>query len=143
MNDLIIHMDLGSDIDKFYRVVDNVGSEDMLTDSFRRFFIGRALSYVSARSSPHDIVNTVMGRIQRSIRSYYYKERDTSDIEKRIIDSWIFLAEGFKDQLYDYLYTDGRRNNKVVALNRFDREGLCDVIVTDLDEEFERGGFDE
>lgn len=128
-------MDLDVDIQLFLRTVDLVGSEDLLSDSSKRFFIGRAVSYASAFTSANDIVDTVHDKIKESIRHYYYKEDNTSDIEARIMDDWIIMARSFKEQLRPYVTENGRHNGKILSLKKYNDAGEVEVIVAEMENE--------
>lgn len=85
-----------------------------------------------------------MEKISDSIKRYYYQEENTSEIEKRIIQSWIVMTEAFVEQLRTYMYDDrGRRNNKGIALNRYSRNGEVEVIVFEMEDEMDGSGNDK
>lgn len=85
-----------------------------------------------------------MEKISDSIKRYYYQEENTSEIEKRIIQSWIVMTEAFVEQLRTYMYDDrGRRNNKGIALNRYSRNGEVEVVVFEMEDEMDGSGNDK
>lgn len=85
-----------------------------------------------------------MEKISDSIKRYYYQEENTSEIEKRIIQSWIIMTEAFVEQLRTYMYDDrGRRNNKGIALNRYSRNGEVEVVVFEMEDEMDGSGNDK
>lgn len=139
--DTIIHIDLEADIDQFIREVEMIGSEDLLTAEAQRFFVGRAISHVATKESVEYTVGRVVEKIKESIRRYYYLEENTSEIEKRLIDSWIIMTESFLEQLRTYMYDeDGRRNNKGLTLNKYNRSGDVTVILFEMEEEMDGSG---
>lgn len=142
--DTIVHIDLEADIELFLREVDLVGSEELLTEGSQRFFVARAISHVAATHSVEHTVGRVMERIKESIRSYYYQETNTSQIEKRLIDSWIQMTQGFVEQLRTYMYDEnGRRNNKGLALHKYNRNGEVEVIIFEMEDEMDGSGTTE
>lgn len=121
-----------------------IGSEDLLTETAQRFFVARAISHVAAKNTVQDTVGRVMEKIEDSIRRYYYQEQDTSHIEKRLIDAWIQMTQGFVEQLRTYMYDEkGRRNNKGLALHKYNRSGEVEVIVFEMEEEMDGSGTTE
>ncbi len=121
-----------------------IGSEDLLTETAQRFFVARAISHVAAKNTVQDTVSRVMEKIEDSIRRYYYQEQDTSHIEKRLIDAWIQMTQGFVEQLRTYMYDEkGRRNNKGLALHKYNRSGEVEVIVFEMEEEMDGSGTTE
>lgn len=144
MRDTIVHIDLEADIELFLREVELIGSEDLLTETSQRFFVARAISHVAAKNTVQDTVGRVMEKIEDSIRRYYYQEQDTSHIEKRLIDAWIQMTQGFVEQLRTYMYDEkGRRNNKGLALHKYNRSGEVEVIVFEMEEEMDGSGTTE
>lgn len=144
MRDTIVHIDLEADIELFLREVELIGSEDLLTETAQRFFVARAISHVAAKNTVQDTVSRVMEKIEDSIRRYYYQEQDTSHIEKRLIDAWIQMTQGFVEQLRTYMYDEkGRRNNKGLALHKYNRSGEVEVIVFEMEEEMDGSGTTE
>ena len=144
MRDTIVHIDLEADIELFLREVELIGSEDLLTETAQRFFVARAISHVAAKNTVQDTVGRVMEKIEDSIRRYYYQEQDTSHIEKRLIDAWIQMTQGFVEQLRTYMYDEkGRRNNKGLALHKYNRSGEVEVIVFEMEEEMDGSGTTE
>ena len=144
MRDTIVHIDLETDIELFLREVELIGSEDLLTETAQRFFVARAISHVAAKNTVQDTVGRVMEKIEDSIRRYYYQEQDTSHIEKRLIDAWIQMTQGFVEQLRTYMYDEkGRRNNKGLALHKYNRSGEVEVIVFEMEEEMDGSGTTE
>ena len=144
MRDTIVHIDLEADIELFLREVELIGSEDLLTETAQRFFVARAISHVAAKNTVQDTVSRVMEKIEDSIRRYYYQEQDTSHIEKRLIDAWIQMTQGFVEQLRTYMYDEkGRRNNKGLALHKYNRNGEVEVIVFEMEEEMDGSGTTE
>ena len=142
--DTIVHMDLGADIELFLREVELIGSEDLLSETSQRFFVGRAISHVATTNTVEDTVGRVMAKIQDSIRRYYYQEDNTSHIEKRLIDSWIQMTQGFVEQLRTYMYDEkGRRNNKGLALHKYNRNGEVEVIIFEMEDEMDGSGKTE
>lgn len=128
----------------FLREVELIGSEDLLTETSQRFFVARAISHVAAKNTVQDTVGRVMEKIEDSIRRYYYQEQDTSHIEKRLIDAWIQMTQGFVEQLRTYMYDEkGRRNNKGLALHKYNRSGEVEVIVFEMEEEMDGSGTTE
>lgn len=128
----------------FLREVELIGSEDLLTETAQRFFVARAISHVAAKNTVQDTVGRVMEKIEDSIRRYYYQEQDTSHIEKRLIDAWIQMTQGFVEQLRTYMYDEkGRRNNKGLALHKYNRSGEVEVIVFEMEEEMDGSGTTE
>jgi hypothetical protein len=124
--------------------VELIGSEDLLTETAQRFFVARAISHVAAKNTVQDTVSRVMEKIEDSIRRYYYQEQDTSHIEKRLIDAWIQMTQGFVEQLRTYMYDEkGRRNNKGLALHKYNRSGEVEVIVFEMEEEMDGSGTTE
>ena len=95
MRDTIVHIDLEADIELFLREVELIGSEDLLSETAQRFFVARAISHVAAKNTVQDTIGRVMEKIEDSIRRYYYQEQNTSHIEKRLIDAWIQMTQGF------------------------------------------------
>ena len=121
-----------------------IGSEDLLTETAQRFFVARAISHVAAKNTVQDTVSRVMEKIEDSIRRYYYQEQNTSHIEKRLIDAWIQMTQGFVEQLRTYMYDEkGRRNNKGLALHKYNRSGEVEVIVFEMEEEMDGSGTTE
>lgn len=121
-----------------------IGSEDLLSETAQRFFVARAISHVAAKNTVQDTVGRVMEKIEDSIRRYYYQEQDTSHIEKRLIDAWIQMTQGFVEQLRTYMYDEkGRRNNKGLALHKYNRSGEVEVIVFEMEEEMDGSGTTE
>lgn len=121
-----------------------IGSEDLLSETAQRFFVARAISHVAAKNTVQDTVSRVMEKIEDSIRRYYYQEQDTSHIEKRLIDAWIQMTQGFVEQLRTYMYDEkGRRNNKGLALHKYNRSGEVEVIVFEMEEEMDGSGTTE
>ena len=121
-----------------------IGSEDLLTETAQRFFVARAISHVAAKNTVQDTVSRVMEKIEDSIRRYYYQEQDTNHIEKRLIDAWIQMTQGFVEQLRTYMYDEkGRRNNKGLALHKYNRSGEVEVIVFEMEEEMDGSGTTE
>ena len=121
-----------------------IGSEDLLTETAQRFFVARAISHVAAKNTVQDTIGRVMEKIEDSIRRYYYQEQDTSHIEKRLIDAWIQMTQGFVEQLRTYMYDEkGRRNNKGLALHKYNRSGEVEVIVFEMEEEMDGSGTTE
>ena len=144
MRDTIVHIDLEADIELFLREVELIGSEDLLSETAQRFFVARAISHVAAKNTVQDTVSRVMEKIEDSIRQYYYQEQDTSHIEKRLIDAWIQMTQGFVEQLRTYMYDEkGRRNNKGLALHKYNRSGEVEVIVFEMEEEMDGSGTTE
>lgn len=110
----------------------------------QRFFVARAIQHVASINSVQDTVSRVMDKIETSIRKYYYQESNTSEIEKRLINSWILMTESFVEQLRTFMYDEsGRRNNKRLALYRYQRSGEVQVIVFDMEEEMDGSGKTE
>ena len=143
MKDTKIYINVDSDVDTFIRVVDMNGSAELVTDEAVRFFVGRAVSYSNKNTNVDDLVSTVMTKIQDSIRRYYYATDDTSEIERRIINAWVTLAESIKDQLNDRIYEKGNINkDKALVLQSYSMDGDLSVIVCDRDELWERGEND-
>ena len=144
MRDTIVHIDLEADIELFLREVELIGSEDLLSETAQRFFVARAISHVAAKNTVQDTIGRVMEKIEDSIRRYYYQEQDTSHIEKRLIDAWIQMTQGFVEQLRTYMYDEkGRRNNKGLALHKYNRSGEVEVIVFEMEEEMDGSGTTE
>lgn len=142
--DTIVHIDLEADIELFLREVDLIGSEELLSDTSQRFFVGRAISHVAAKNTVEDTVGRVMAKIKESIRNYYYQESNTSQIEKRLIDAWIQMTQGFVEQLRTYMYDEnGRRNNKGLALHKYNRNGEVEVIIFEMEDEMDGSGTTE
>lgn len=142
--DTIIHIDLEADIELFLREVDLVGSEELLSETSQRFFVARAISHVAAKNTVQDTVGRVMSKIEESIRRYYYQETNTSHIEKRLTDAWIQMTQGFVEQLRTYMYDEnGRRNNKGLALHKYNRNGEVEVIIFEMEDEMDGSGTTE
>ncbi len=121
-----------------------IGSEDLLSETSQRFFVARAISHVAAKNTVQDTIGRVMEKIEDSIRRYYYQEQNTSHIEKRLIDAWIQMTQGFVEQLRTYMYDEkGRRNNKGLALHKYNRSGEVEVIVFEMEEEMDGSGTTE
>lgn len=121
-----------------------IGSEDLLSETSQRFFVARAISHVAAKNTVQDTIGRVMEKIEDSIRRYYYQEQNTSHIEKRLIDAWIQMTQGFVEQLRTYMYDEkGRRNNKGLALHKYNRSGEVEVIVFEMEEEMDGSGKTE
>jgi len=124
--------------------VELIGSEDLLSETSQRFFVARAISHVAAKNTVQDTIGRVMEKIEDSIRRYYYQEQNTSHIEKRLIDAWIQMTQGFVEQLRTYMYDEkGRRNNKGLALHKYNRSGEVEVIVFEMEEEMDGSGKTE
>ena len=141
---MIVHIDVEADVELFLREVELVGSEELISTESQRFFIVRALQYVATTNSIEDTVGRVMQKIKESIRTYYYQESNTSAIEQRLIDSWITLTQAFVEQLRSYMYDErGRRNNKGLALSKYNRNGEVEVIVFEMEEEMDGSGKTE
>ena len=144
MRDTIVHIDLEADIELFLREVELIGSEDLLSETSQRFFVARAISHVAAKNTVQDTIGRVMEKIEDSIRRYYYQEQNTSHIEKRLIDAWIQMTQGFVEQLRTYMYDEnGRRNNKGLTLHKYNRSGEVEVIVFEMEEEMDGSGKTE
>ena len=144
MRDTIVHIDLEADIELFLREVELIGSEDLLSETSQRFFVARAISHVAAKNTVQDTIGRVMEKIEDSIRRYYYQEQNTSHIEKRLIDAWIQMTQGFVEQLRTYMYDEnGRRNNKGLTLHKYSRSGEVEVIVFEMEEEMDGSGKTE
>ena len=144
MRDTIVHIDLEADIELFLREVELIGSEDLLSETAQRFFVARAISHVAAKNTVQDTIGRVMEKIEDSIRRYYYQEQNTSHIEKRLIDAWIQMTQGFVEQLRTYMYDEnGRRNNKGLALHKYNRNGEVEVIIFEMEDEMDGSGTTE
>lgn len=142
--DTIVHIDLEADIELFLREVDLVGSEELLSETSQRFFVARAISHVAAKNTVEDTVGRVMTKIEESIRRYYYQETNTSHIEKRLVNAWIQMTQGFVEQLRTYMYDEkGRRNNKGLALHKYNRNGEAEVIIFEMEDEMDGSGTTE
>ena len=142
--DTIVHIDLEADVELFLREVDLIGSEELLSLDAQRFFVGRAISHVASVDSVEHTVGRVMEKIKESIRRYYYQETNTSQIEKRLIDSWVQMTQGFVEQLRTYIYDEnGRRNNKGLALHKYNRNGEVEVIIFEMEDEMDGSGTTE
>lgn len=141
--DTTIYIDVGSDIDEFTRAIDMYGSEDLLSDEATRIFVARAVSYTSESTNTDYLVVQVMEKVQRSLRAYYGRREDTSDMERRIINAWIFLADSIKNTLHEHIYENGKRNNKALALKSYTKNGNICIIVCDREEAWENRGWDE
>lgn len=142
--DSIVYINVDTDVDTFIRVVDMNGSEELITDEAIHFFVGRAVSYSCSSTDVDYLVGRVMDKIQTSIRRYYDRLQDTSDIERRIINAWVTLADSIKDQLENHIYEKGsNRKNKALALRSYSSDGELAVIVCERDEIWERGENDD
>ena len=142
--DTIVHIDLEADVELFLREVDLIGCEELLSLDAQRFFVGRAISHVACVDSVEHTVGRVMEKIKESIRRYYYQETNTSQIEKRLIDSWVQMTQGFVEQLRTYMYDEnGRRNNKGLALHKYNRNGEVEVIIFEMEDEMDGSGTTE
>ena len=121
-----------------------IGSEDLLSETAQRFFVARAISHVAAKNTVQDTIGRVMEKIEDSIRRYYYQEQNTSHIEKRLIDAWIQMTQGFVEQLRTYMYDEnGRRNNKGLTLHKYNRNGEVEVIIFEMEDEMDGSGTTE
>ena len=142
--DTIVHIDLEADVELFLREVYLIGSEELLSLDAQRFFVGRAISHVANVDSVEHTVGRVMEKIKESIRRYYYQETNTSQIEKRLIDSWVQMTQGFVEQLRTYMYDEnGRRNNKGLALHKYNRNGVVEVIIFEMEDVMDGSGTTE
>lgn len=140
MSDSIIYVNVEGELQEMERVLDMYGSDDLLSENMLRFFVGRAVGYVSESHQSVNILNRVTERVKESIRDYYTDANEIERIETKIINTWINLANTISSLLQEHTHTNGKRNNKLLVLRSFE-EQIIGVICTERDEEQERGIF--
>lgn len=133
-DDTIVQFDVGADVENFQHVLEMYGSQSMQRDDCLRFFLAKAVMHINGRTPSFNIVNDVVNRIKREMKSEFGME-DVSRQEKNITDEWIQLVESIKANIRQYLYDNDYRNDKIATFRQYMGNGLISVILHNDDDE--------
>lgn len=132
--DTIVQFDAGADVENFQHVLEMYGSKSMQHEDTQRFFLAKAVMHINGRTPTFNIVNDVVNRIKREMKSEYGME-DVSRQEKTITEEWIQLVESVRENIRHYLYDNDQRNNKIATFRQYMGNGLISIILHNDDDE--------
>ena len=129
--DILVNLDINADLDNFKQALEMFGPSTMQEDNEIRFFLGKALQFISNNVGSVSVLDSVVTRVKHELE----KEDDQENRDRVIMDEWSMLANCIKDQLHPYLYEHGVRNKKVATFQGLMGTGLVSVIIHENEDE--------